>query len=40
MRGRGLGVEFEILAEHAEQMFLQAHHERMDPGIEETFAPS
>ena len=34
MRGRGLGVELKIFAEHAEQMLLKPHHQRMHPGIE------
>ena len=35
MRRRGAIVEFEILAEHRQQMLLQAHHQRMHPGVEE-----
>ena len=34
MRRRGFVVEFEILAEHRQQMLLQAHHQRMHPGVE------
>ena len=34
MRGRGLVVEFEVVAEHAEQMLFEAHHQRMHPGVE------
>ena len=28
-------MEFDVVAEHAEQMFLEAHHQRMHPGIED-----
>jgi hypothetical protein len=35
MRGCCLVVELEVLAEHPEQMLLQAHHQGMDPGVEE-----
>ena len=28
-------AEFEILTEHAEQMFFEPHHQRMHPGIED-----
>ena len=35
MRRCGVAVELEVLAEHPEQMLLQAHHQRMDPGVEE-----
>ena len=28
-------MEFEIVLEHAEQVLLQAHHERVNPGVEE-----
>ena len=35
MRRRGLeGVELEVVSEHREQVFLEAHHQRMDPGVE------
>ena len=35
MRGRGAVVEFGVVAEHREQMLLEPHHQRMDPGVED-----
>ena len=35
MRRRGAVVELEVVAEHRQQMLLQAHHQRMDPGVED-----
>lgn len=33
---RAIGIrEFEVIAEHAQQMFFQTHHQRMHPGIKE-----
>ena len=28
-------MEFKVLAEHAQQVFFQAHHQRMDPGVKQ-----
>jgi len=28
-------MEFEVVLEHAQQVFFQTHHQRMNPGIEE-----
>jgi hypothetical protein len=33
--GRAPIVELEVLAEHRQQVLLQAHHQRMHPGVEE-----
>ena len=27
-------MKLEVAAEHADQVFFQAHHQRMDPGVE------
>ena len=35
MRGRSTGVELEVLAEHADQVLFQAHHQRVHPGVEQ-----
>jgi hypothetical protein len=35
MRGPGGVVEFEILAEHGQQVFFQPHDQRMHPGVEQ-----
>ena len=35
MGGPGIGVKLEILAEHAQKVFFQAHHQRMYPGVEQ-----
>ena len=35
MRCAGVVVKFAVVAEHAQQMFLQAHHQRMHPGVED-----
>ena len=35
MRGRRVVVELEVVAEHREQMLFEAHHQRMDPGVED-----
>ena len=35
MRGCSTIVELEIFAEHSQQVFLQAHHQRVDPGVEQ-----
>ena len=35
MRWRGAGMELEILAEHAEKMLFEPHHERMHPSVEQ-----
>ena len=34
MAGAVFVGEFEILAEHGEQVLLQPHHQRVNPGIE------
>jgi hypothetical protein len=39
MRG-GVVAELGILAEHPDQVLLEAHHQGVDPGVEITFAPS
>ena len=31
--------EFEVVAEHADQVLLQAHHQRMHPGVEHHIGP-
>ena len=33
--GCGLIIEFEIIAEHVNEMFFEAHHQRMHPGVED-----
>ena len=35
VRGRGAVVELEVVAEHVEQVLLEPHHQRMDPGVED-----
>ena len=35
MRWCRFAVELEVVAEHRQQVFLQAHHQRMDPGVED-----
>ena len=35
MGRRRFAVELEVVAEHRQQVFLQAHHQRMDPGVED-----
>lgn len=35
MRRHSAVLEFEIVLEHRQQMFFQAHHQRMHPGIED-----
>ena len=35
MRRRGVVMELGVVAEHGEEVLLQAHHQRMDPGVEQ-----
>ena len=35
MRGRSTSVELEVFAEHADQVFFQAHHQRVHPSVEQ-----
>ncbi len=35
MRGGGALAELAVLAEHRQQVLLQAHHQRVDPGVEQ-----
>ena len=35
VRGRRLVVELEVIAEHVDQMFLEPHHQRVNPAVED-----